>query len=97
MSIRIGIIDYERPSKTVDFEKVRQILAVSGKDVIRIAWSSLNPNDYDYIEYSAVETWLCEFFNMTSYIGDGRKSIELLCDLKLLLKDGKKLKPTFDI
>jgi hypothetical protein len=34
----------------VKIDEVRQVLAVAGKDVIRLAWASLNPDSNNWVE-----------------------------------------------
>ena len=71
MGIRLGVIEYDRPSRTVNANDIRHILAVSGKDVVRIAWASLNPDKDNELKHDALAVWLCEFFNMIRDEGQG--------------------------
>ena len=41
--IRIGILSYERPDNPGSYEDVQHVLAVAGKDVVRLAWQSMAP------------------------------------------------------
>ena len=97
MSIRLGVIEYDRPSRAVKTDEVRQILAVAGKDVIRLAWSSLNPSSENWVNSDALATWFCEFFNLDRNCGNGNQCIGLLCDLNLLYRSGGSVKPEFDL
>jgi hypothetical protein len=97
MSIRFGIIEYERSSRPVNADTIRQLLSVAGKDVIRLAWSSLNPDSSNDVKHDALAVWFCEFFNLTRNDGQGSKCIRVLCDLNILYKHGSWVKPEFDL
>jgi len=73
MGIRIGIIDYDRPSRPVKASEIRHVLAVVGKDVIRMAWASLNPDADNDVKHEALAVWLCEFFNMRRQDGQRQR------------------------
>jgi len=96
MGIRIGVIDYERPSRQVSAEDVRQILAVGGKDVIRLAWASLNPAGNNSVKHDALAVWFCEFFNMKHNKGNGSACIRILRSMDLLHGDTW-VSPTFEV
>lgn len=42
-TIHVGVLSYERPDCPGSHEDVQHILAVAGKDVVRLAWRSLAP------------------------------------------------------
>ncbi|AQQ71434.1 hypothetical protein SMSP2_01808 [Limihaloglobus sulfuriphilus] len=79
--MQIGQINYVRPSSPVEFEDVEHILTMSGKDLIRIAWSSLNPNSSNEIK-GALGCFFKSYFNLKD--GDGTKCVNLLINLGLL-------------
>ena len=87
MAIRLGVIEYSRPTNPVGFDDVRHTLAMCGKDVIRLAWTSLNPDEDNDIKTNALKRWLVEFFNLKSY-SDGSNCASLLYELNLL-KNGR--------
>ena len=39
----IGVIEYTRPDKPVSYKAIKHIATMAGKDIIRLAWSSLAP------------------------------------------------------
>jgi len=59
MGIRLGVNEYERPTRPIKADDIRQILAVGGKDVIRIAWPSLNPNSRSDVKFDTLAVWYC--------------------------------------
>lgn len=97
MGILLGVIEYERPSRPVKADDVRQILAVAGKDVVRLAWSSLNPDSSNDVKHDAIAVWFCEFFNMPRNDGQGSKCVRILCDMDLLYKHGSWVRPEFEL
>ncbi len=97
MSIRIGVIDYDRPSRPGSAEDIRQLLAVGGKDVIRLAWSSLNPNEYNEIKRDALASWFCEFFNLKRDAGQGNKCINILKNMNIVKAGNWNVRPNFDL
>ena len=97
MGIRLGVIEYERPTRPVKADDIRQILAVGGKDVIRIAWSSLNPDNSNDVKSDALAVWFCEFFNMARAEGNGTKCVRILVGMNLLYSHGSWVKPEFDL
>ncbi len=82
--IQIGIIEYEVPSEPIGREKILNILSAAGKDVIRIAWKSLVPDDEGMIRDKALATWFCAFFNMARNAGNGTSCINLLVKMDIL-------------
>lgn len=96
MGIRLGVIEYDRPSRPVKVDDVRQMLAVAGKDVIRLAWSSLNPDSGNDVKYSALAFWFRDFLNMVDY-EHGGECIGVLKSLNLLYVHGEWVKPEFDL
>ncbi len=100
MSIRIGMIDYDRPSRPGSAEDVRQFLAVGGKDVIRLAWSSLNPSENNYIARDELASWFCDIFNLKRDAGQGNKCINILEKTGLLVRSRvghEPVRPSFDL
>lgn len=100
MSVRIGMINYDRPSRQGSAEDVRQLLAVGGKDVIRIAWSSLNPSENNYIAREKLASWFCDFFNLKRDVGQGNKCINILEKTGLLVRSRvchEPVRPGFDL
>lgn len=98
MKIRLGVIEYERPARPVKAEDIRQILAVGGKDVIQIAWSSLSTDRSNRVESDALKVWFCEFFNMARDEGHGTTCVETLTAMNLLRVSNKYwVEPTFDL
>ena len=97
MGIRLGVIEYDRPSRPVKADDIGQILAVGGQDVVRIAWASLNPNHSNEVKHDALAVWFCEFFNMPRNDGQGSKCIRLLCDMNILYRQGSWVRPEIDI
>jgi hypothetical protein len=95
MGIRLGVIEYSRPLQPATADDVRQILAVAGKDVVRLAWSSLNPDKDGNIKRDALAVWLCEFFNMERNEGHGSKCIQILEGMGLLHGSSSWLRPEF--
>lgn len=79
--MQIGQINYVRPSEPVEFKDVEYILTMAGKDLIRIAWTCLNPNSSNEIKGS-LGRFFESFFNLKD--GDGGKCIDLLSRLGLL-------------
>jgi hypothetical protein len=96
MGIRLGVIEYDRPSRPVKVDDIRQMLALGGKDVIRLAWASLNPDRANDVKYSALAIWFREFFNMADY-ENGCKCVGILESLNLLHVHGDWVKPEFDL
>jgi len=96
MGIRIGVIDYERPSRPVNVEEVRKYLTIAGKDVIRLAWASLNTYDDNRVKHDALAVWFCEFFNMKHDEGNGSKCIQMLKSMDLL-EGIYNMKPKVDV
>ena len=96
MQFEYGAIAWERPRRAIDASECRHVLATAGKDVIRLAWSSLVPNENDYIHREKLATWLCEFFNMKHNQGNGNECIDILLRMGLLKKSGKDVCPAFD-
>lgn len=92
---------YERPSRPVTAKEVGPILSIHGKEVIRLAWRSLEPNESGRLERSVLATWLCEVFNMRADEGNGNSCIDLLANLGLLRECGSftgyPVEPTFDV
>ena len=82
--MQIGQINYARPSEPVEFKDVEYILTMAGKDVIKIAWSRLNPNSSNEINES-LEHFFESFFNLKE--GEGRECTKLLSKLNLLKID----------
>lgn len=99
MGIRLGVIEYDRPSRPVKVDDVRQMLAVAGKDVIRLAWASLNPDSGNCVKREALATWFCEFFNLERDCGNGNRCTGLLCNMDLLERCcwDEEVKPKFDL
>ena len=96
MAIKLGMIEYQRPSRPVKADDIRQFLAVGGKDIVRIAWSSLAPGSDNEIKHEALAVWMCEFFNLRRKDGQGSKCIRLLCDMNILYRHGNWVRPEFD-
>lgn len=92
---------FERPSRPVSAKEIKPILSVHGKEVIRLAWSSLHPDDRGRLERSVLASWLCEVFNMKDNEGNGNRCIGFLADLGLLNLcgsfTGHPVEPTFDL
>lgn len=84
MGIRIGVIEYNRPSRPIYADDIRQILAVGGKDIVRMAWASLNPDRDNEIKRDALANWLCELFNLKNDCQQGYKCIWILCNMDIL-------------
>lgn len=97
MTIRLGVIEYNRSSRPIKADSIMQILAVSSKAVIRLAWSSLNPYSDNSIRTQALATWFCEFFNLVRNDNQGYKCIKILCDMNILNRRGEFVKPAFDL
>ena len=78
MNYRFGAVEFNRPSSPISSEDVKPILTIGGKEVIRLAWSSLVPNDKGGVEKEKLATWFCEIFNMENNVGNGTDCINFL-------------------
>ena len=72
--------NFSRPKKAVSFKEVEFIFVTSGKDIVRLAWESLNPDDDNYIIDYNLSKWFESFFNIYS----GYEAINFLHDMGLL-------------
>ena len=99
MPMYLELIQYDRPLIPVPANNIMQILAIKGKDVIRLAWSSLNPNEDNNIRTEALAAWFCEFFNLIRNEGQGNLCISRLCDMNILRKSyaGTYVRPEFKL
>jgi hypothetical protein len=96
MAIRLGVIEYDRPSRPVDLDAVRELLAVGGKDIVRVAWASLAPDEHNWILKEALAVWLREFFNLRTE-AVGMECIKLLLKMSILSENWATVRPGFDI
>lgn len=92
---------FERPDRPVSAKEIKPVLSIHGKEVIRLAWRSLEPDDRGRLERSVFASWLCEVFNMKDYEDNGTKCIDFLAELGLLRLCGSftgyPLEPTFEV
>ena len=86
--MKLGLIQYDRPSQPVSKADVEGIINLAGKDVIRMAWASLNPTSSGRIDDLALENWLFSFFNFKS-TDDAHACISHLISIGLLAHDTK--------
>jgi len=80
--MRIGAIVYEIPNKRVGFDHVRHLFVIGGKDLVRMAWSSLVPNDDNAVKHEFLANWFEETLFLD--VGCGHTCIKKLCSLGLL-------------
>lgn len=98
MAIRLGTIEYERPDRPVTADSLRQVLAIGGKDLIRLAWASLAPDASNQVRFKALAAWLCEFFNMPSNEGQGTQCVNRLLEMDLLKRPNDSwVEPNFKV
>lgn len=81
--ITFGTIVYTRPQQPVGVDEIRQFLAISGKEVAKLAFSSLEPDsDGELIEDSVAE-WMRNALCLKS-ADDGRTAVRILAAMGLL-------------
>jgi hypothetical protein len=99
MAITFGVVQFERPSKPQSADAVNELLSLAGKDIIRLAWSSLAPDVGGYIQQNALAVWFCQVFNLESDCGNGTQCIYLLKSLGLLKSHDhvNRYKPRFEL
>lgn len=97
MTIKLGVVEYVRPTSSVCTDDIRQFLAVGGKDVIRLAWKSLTPDRDNLIKHDALGVWFCEFFNLRRNEGNGTKCIQILKDMDIISGNSSYIYPKFDV
>jgi len=62
--ICFGTIEFERPKRRISADDVKPVLATSGKQVLRLAWGSLMPNERDDLKREELAPWLVEVSNV---------------------------------